>query len=284
MIQQHTSKIGVYVDGENIRRNGGFRMRYDVLRQFSSREGGQPLRLNTYLAFDPLRAKDDRAYAEREHNFHNSLRDYGFKIIEKEVKWYKDESGNMISKANSDLDLAVDVLLQSENLDRVLLLTGDGDFVQVVRALQAKGCRVDVLAFQNISTQLRREADLFMSGYLVPELLPEVDHFSENRHRIKAWGEIGSRVRGYIYYYNHEKHYGFIRYMKHISAGLWITDSRDENSPYETVFVFEHDLPNSIDFSKLPSRDYLVEFELAEPRNDNESPQAINITQIMTNN
>ena len=36
--------------------------------------------------------------------------------------------------------------------------TGDGDFVQVVRALQNKGCRVEVLAFDNVSEELRREA------------------------------------------------------------------------------------------------------------------------------
>jgi len=55
----------------------------------------------------------------------------GYKVIEKRVKWFVDEAGNRYGKANADLDMAVDVLLQSENLDRVLLITGDGDFVQV---------------------------------------------------------------------------------------------------------------------------------------------------------
>lgn len=71
-------------------------------------------------------------------------------------------------KANADLDMAVDVLLQSENLDRVLLVTGDGDFVQVVRALQngAAGCGNSGL--RQCVEELRRESDMYVSGYLVP--------------------------------------------------------------------------------------------------------------------
>ncbi|WP_247392596.1 NYN domain-containing protein [Ralstonia pseudosolanacearum] len=58
----------------------------------------------------------------------------------KNVKHFKDEEGNDVSKSNADLDMAVDALTESERLDTVLLVTGDGDFVQVVRALQSKGC------------------------------------------------------------------------------------------------------------------------------------------------
>jgi len=61
-------KVGVYVDGENVRRNGGFRMRYDVLREFATRDGAEPLRLNTYLAYDPKRADTDYDYLKREQN------------------------------------------------------------------------------------------------------------------------------------------------------------------------------------------------------------------------
>jgi len=269
-------KVGVYVDGENIRRNGGFRMRYDVLRDFATRDGSEPLRLNTYLAYDPSRAETDRDYRKREQNFHNRVRDYGFKVIQKMVRWYQDSDGERRSKANADLDLAVDVLLQSENLDRVVLATGDGDFVQVVRALQSKGCRVEILAFDNVSTDLRREADMFMSGYLVPELVPPKEHGPDPRAEAH-WGEEGSRVRGHCYYHHESKPFGFMRFMREISSGIWITDSRDADSPYETVFFYDSELPNGYDPSELPTRDQLFEFELAPSRNEDEKLQAVNI-------
>ena len=168
---QSLVKIGVYVDAANIYRNGGSRMQYDILREFACRDMGEPVRLNAYVTHDTDRAQWDADYRIGALRFHSALRDLGYKVIIKRVRWYDDEAGNRYAKANSDLDLAVDALLQSENLDRVLIATGDGDFVQVVRALQNKGCRVEVVAFDNVSGNLRQEVDLFMSGYLIPQSL-----------------------------------------------------------------------------------------------------------------
>ncbi|MDX1373812.1 MAG: NYN domain-containing protein, partial [Nitrososphaeraceae archaeon] len=151
------AKLGVYVDAANISRNGGQRMKYDILREFACRDHAEAIRLNVYLSYDEERAECSSIYREKARSYQSALREIGYKVIEKRVKWFEDEAGNRFGKANADLDMAVDVLLQSENLDRVLLVTGDGDFVQVVRALQNKGCRVEVLAFDNVSEELRRE-------------------------------------------------------------------------------------------------------------------------------
>ena len=129
-------RVGVYVDVENIIRNGGRGMGFDVLRDLACRDGANAIRLNAYLAFDEGRAERDVDYRNRATRYHFALRDVGFKVIEKPVQWYTNEDGGQVSKANSDLDLAVDLLLQSAKLDRVVLVTGDGDFVQVVR-----GCK-----------------------------------------------------------------------------------------------------------------------------------------------
>lgn len=253
------TKVGVYVDVANLARNGGYGMRYEILREFATRDSAEPVRLNAYVAFDAERAEEDHGYRERTLDFHFVLRDFGFKVIEKTVKWYTDESGIRYGKANADLDMAVDALLQSENLDRVLLATGDGDFVQVVRALQNKGCRVEIVAFNNVSSDLRREADMFMSGYLIPNLLST--NRGENR---PPWGAVGSRVRGTCYTYIEQKGYGFMRFLHKISPGLWITDTRREESPYRTAFFHKSDFPGEFDLSLLPSRDYIFEFDLAE--------------------
>ena len=145
---------------------------FDALREFACRDGADAIRLNAYLAFDEERSHRDHDYRSRATRYHFALRDVGFKVIEKPVQWYTNEDGVRVSKANSDLDLAVDMLLQSAKLDRVVLVSGDGDFVQVVRALQNMGCRVELIGFQNVSYDLRCESDVFVSGYLIPGLLP----------------------------------------------------------------------------------------------------------------
>ena len=43
-------RIGVYVDSMNIMRNGGYGMRYEVIRRFADRDGDEAMRLNAYVA------------------------------------------------------------------------------------------------------------------------------------------------------------------------------------------------------------------------------------------
>lgn len=267
-----TTRVGVYVDVANLARNGGYGMRYEVLREFACRGNAEPVRLNAYVSFDPERAEQDFTYRDGQYDFYSLLRDFGYKVIQKNVKWYTDESGTRFGKANADLDMAVDALLQSENLDRVLLATGDGDFVRVVQALQNKGCRVEIMAFENISAELRREADIFMSGYLIPNLLP----LGSASRRGPAWGEVGSRVRG-VCYSHPGRGYGFLRFMKTIAAELWRTDSRQANSPYESVFFHDSQIPDEIHAAELPSRSIIFEFELARTEGKDSRIQAINM-------
>lgn len=256
-VTQSNSKVGVYADVANLSQSGGSKLRYDVLRKFACRDNAEPVRLNAYVVHDEEEASSNEAYKNGKRRFHSVLRDYGYKVIVKKVKWFSDESGEKYGKANADLDLAVDALLQSENLDRVLIASGDGDFVQVVRALQNKGCRVEVVAPDNVSLELRREADIFMCAYLIPGMIP----IERGRN---GWGGIGSRVRGWCYWFDEEKGYGFLRFLKRLSSGLWITDARDADSPYGTCFVHVSDLPRSVNPSNLPSRDHIFEFTVAE--------------------
>ena len=267
-----TTKVGVYVDVANLARNGGYGMRYDVLREFACRGNAEPVRLNAYVSFDADRAEWDQTYRDGQYGFYDVLRDFGYKVIQKTVKWYIDENGNRFGKANADLDLAVDALLQSENIDRVLLATGDGDFAQVVRALQNRGCRVEIVAFDNVSTDLRREADLFMSGYLIPNLLPT----STPQRNGAGWGDIGSRVRGVCYHHT-GKGYGFLRFMKSVAPELWKLDSRQADSPYGSVFFHDSQLPEEVHYSKLPNRTMIFEFELAKSEGREGGLQAVNL-------
>lgn len=264
MEKQGNVKVGVYVDVSNIAMNGGYGMQYDVLREFACRNNGVAMRLNAYVAYDEERAQIDHQYKTNAKNYYSLLRDFGFKVIVKKVQWHQDENGVRFGKSNADLDMAVDALMQSERLDYVLLVTGDGDFVQVVKALQNKGCRVDVLAFKNVSHFIRNEADMFVSGYLIPDLLP-FDVKEENR------------FRGICYSYNQEKGYGFMRYQNKLQGDLWITDTRKPESPYETAFVHSSRFPAGVDFSKLPNREQIFEFNVIKDENGRSQTEDIKL-------
>jgi hypothetical protein len=233
-------------------------MRYDVLRHFAGREGGILQRLNTYIAYDSERARDDQEYAKKTRAYQQMVRDFGWKISVKIVRRYTDEAGNVTTKANADLDMAVDAMLQAEKLDQVILVTGDGDFLQVVEALQNRGCRVELIGFKNVSRQLQQEVDAFWSGFLIPDLLP-VTYEPRNE-----WGKAGSCVRGVCTKWFPDKGYGFLRFMQSISPDLWITDPRAPNSPYISVFCHANEVADEVTEEMLLNRETILEFYLAE--------------------
>ncbi len=198
-------RVGVYIDAYNVSLNGGYAMRYDILRDFILQDGmGQ--RMNTYMVFDEERAEEDVDYREKQFGYFSVLRSFGYKVITKPVRRYKNEAGDWVTKGNVDIEMAVDMLTQSRNLDKLILLTGDGDFIKAVSTVQSQGCRVELIAFRNISRDLMNEVDLFTSGFLIPNLLP-VDKPDQDA---TAWGQENSRVRGICY--NRDEGYGFLRY------------------------------------------------------------------------
>lgn len=233
-------------------------MQYDVLRDFACRDGAEPVRMNAYVSFDRERAQEDIMYRNKAVSFHDALRNLGYKVVIKEVIRYKDESGEIYTKANADIDIVVDMMLQSEYLDRVLLATGDGDFVRVVRALQDRGVRVELLAFNNVSQALRHEADLFTSGYIVPNLMPVSTEFDRDQ-----WGQSDTTVRGWCSRYNPEKGIGTMTWLKSIPPSLYLTDIR--NSEYfGSAFFHFSELYNSSVQQYLPSTRHIFEFEISE--------------------
>jgi len=143
-------KAGLYVDAANLYRKDGPSINYRILKDFVA-DGRDLLRCNAYVTVDPENPKPVKGFI-------SALRDIGFKVIEKE--WSRSPDGRV--KANMDMELAVDVLMQADNLDVMVLASGDSDFVRLVRAIQNLGKRVEVVAFQDrVGFDLIKEADGF---------------------------------------------------------------------------------------------------------------------------
>ncbi len=250
-------RVGIYVDAVNVTMNGGYGLRYDVLRKFATRGDGIGSRLNVYLSYDAERMNEDREYKNKTIRFCEMLRDYEYKVTEKPVQHYTNhETGEKITKSTVDMDMAVDMVVHSDYLDKIVLLTSNGSYCSVVNAVQNKGVRVELIGFDNVSSGLKKSVDSQMSGYLIPGLLPIESP--------AIWGEVGSRVRGVCYDFSQGDGYGFMRYLVNLTDKLWITDSRDCNSPYKTVFAHISQFEDDFDCSYLPSRELIFEFDLVE--------------------
>jgi uncharacterized LabA/DUF88 family protein/cold shock CspA family protein len=251
------SRIGIYVDAVNVTMNGGYGLRYDILRKFACRCGGNPARLNVYLCYEEERLKNDHEYRKKNMRFCEMLRDFEFKVTEKPVHTYSNhETGDKVTKSTIDMDMAVDMITHSEHLSKIVLLTSNGSYCSVVNAIQDKGCKVELIGFDNVSGGLKKAVDSYVSGYLIPKMLPVESPYN--------WGDPGSRVRGVCYDFSQHDGYGFMRFLTKMNDKLWITDSRDSDSPYKTVFAHISQFEDSLDANNLPSRDLIFEFDVVE--------------------
>jgi uncharacterized LabA/DUF88 family protein len=106
-----------------------------------------------------------RAYAVttesgEEKGFFEALEKIGIEMRLKDLQVFAGGA----KKADWDVGLAVDAITASPNLDTVILITGDGDFVPLVRYLQNHGgCQVEVVSFgRSTSLKLKEATDDFL--------------------------------------------------------------------------------------------------------------------------
>lgn len=78
--------------------------------------------------------------------FYKKLETFGYKLYLKPVKFYKTEEGLIKRKANCDVDMAFHLMKERDNFDRVIILSGDGDFLPVLKYLKNQNKEVVVLA------------------------------------------------------------------------------------------------------------------------------------------
>jgi len=77
--------------------------------------------------------------------FYLKLQEFGYELYLKPVKLYEQEDGSTKRKANCDVDMAFYLMKEKDNFDRVIILSGDGDFLPVLKYLKEQGKEVITL-------------------------------------------------------------------------------------------------------------------------------------------
>lgn len=160
---RENERTALFIDGANLyatARALGFEIDYKrLLKEFQSQ--GNLLRATYYTT-----VTEDQEYS--------SIRplidwlDYnGYSVVTKTTREYTDQTGRRKTRANIDIELAVDAMEIASRIDHMVLFSGDGDFRRLVAAVQRNGVRVTVIS--TISTQppmiadeLRRQCDIFV--------------------------------------------------------------------------------------------------------------------------
>jgi len=109
---------------------------------------------------DDLRQND--ASLLRRHlqkvKFYSKLDSFGYEMFLKPVKLYYNETGT-IKKANCDVDMTFRLMKEKDNFTRAIVLSGDGDFLPVLKYLKSKKKEIIILSRgQRTARELRQFA------------------------------------------------------------------------------------------------------------------------------
>ncbi len=151
-------RVGIFVDIQNMYYSA--KNIYDSKVDFESRfkKASQQRKIIRAIAYAIESETPDEA------NFFELLESIGFEVKKKPLKIYYGGA----KKGDWDMGIAIDALKMVNKLDVVCLVTGDGDFKDLVDHLKAKGVRVEVLAFKkSTAKELESAANNFidMSEY-----------------------------------------------------------------------------------------------------------------------
>jgi uncharacterized LabA/DUF88 family protein len=148
-----SDRIAIFFDMSNLyfaARDMGIRIDYARLLEFLT-AGRRLHRAYAYLGYNP----ED----ESSHSFITWLKRNGFRVKTKALRRFEDGS----TKANLDMELAIDLLTQAPHIDVAIIVSGDGDFVNLVDAAQNAGLRIEVAATpRQAATDLMDIADQFI--------------------------------------------------------------------------------------------------------------------------
>ena len=78
--------------------------------------------------------------------FYKKLKSFGYDLYLKPVKLYVQEDGTTKRKANCDVDMTFYLMKEMKNFDRAIVLSGDGDFLPVLKYLRESNKEIIILA------------------------------------------------------------------------------------------------------------------------------------------
>ena len=173
-----SKNVAVFVDVANIfyaAKAAGVDIDYVTLLK-AAIAGRDFVRAYAYTGLDPEN--------ENQRQFHSFLSRSGYKVVSKDIRKYGD--GRI--KANLDIELVVDMMKLSRNLDVAVVISGDGDFAPAIRAVQEMGVRVEVISFRgNTSSDLIEAADTFTD---IIQLARVETGSSRSGRRVAAEGDL----------------------------------------------------------------------------------------------
>lgn len=154
MIDKTSQRVGIFVDVQN--------MYYSAKNIYKQKvnfgailevglDGRTLIKANAYVI---------KADVEQEANFFEALSKIGYDVKAKDLQIFFGGA----KKGDWDVGIAMDIMRTASKLDVVILVSGDGDFKDLLEHVKSLGCRAEVMAFgKTASSHLIPQADRFVN-------------------------------------------------------------------------------------------------------------------------
>lgn len=162
-------RVAIFIDTQNLyhsaKANHRANVNYDELIKVAV-HGRRLVRAFAYVI---------KSVENTEEKFFEALEEIGIEMRMKDLQIFHTGA----KKADWDVGLAVDMIRLTEKVDVIVLASGDGDFIEVIRYCQSRGVRVEVMAFEKTTNS---------------KIIEESDHFTDLGDRSSSF-LIGPRRR-----------------------------------------------------------------------------------------
>ncbi|HLC65403.1 MAG TPA: NYN domain-containing protein [Candidatus Nanoarchaeia archaeon] len=153
MPKHKTQRVGVFVDVQNLYYSAinlyESKVNFSVILREAVRDR-QLVRAIAYVI---------KADVKDEENFFEALERIGYEVRAKDIQIFFGGK----KKGDWDVGIAMDIMRVAAKLDTVVLVSGDGDFKDLLEHVKSLGCRAEVIAFgKSSSNKLVEIADDFI--------------------------------------------------------------------------------------------------------------------------
>jgi uncharacterized LabA/DUF88 family protein len=148
VIKHPAQRVGVFIDTQNLYHSAKhlYKARVNFGAILEEAVGGRTLvRAIAYVI---------STESGEEKNFFEALTKMGIETKVKDLQIFADGA----KKADWDVGLAIDAVKLAPQLDTVVLVTGDGDFVPLIQYLDMHGVQTEVISFGKSSSGKLKEA------------------------------------------------------------------------------------------------------------------------------
>jgi uncharacterized LabA/DUF88 family protein len=142
-------RVGVFIDGSNIfwgSKKSGIKIDFEKLKEYLNKYFS-PIMFNYYGCEDnkPNGEKYVKS-AKEQKKFHQNLESFGYKVIRKDLK----HMACGVVKCDMDIELTMDLRKHEDDIDCIILLTGDSDYLSVIEYYWKSGKYIRIFSFKEL--------------------------------------------------------------------------------------------------------------------------------------